>query len=88
METIYPEFALYGDTNERAKTDTVFFPISQVCPRGVSLYCDRQVVKIYITYVALSDPGYMKLQQLLGPFLVDWRTTMHENEFLKIFQEC
>ena len=37
MESIYPEFALYGDTNERARTDTVFFPISQVCPRGVSL---------------------------------------------------
>ena len=37
MESIYPEFALYGGQNERARTDIVFFPISQVCPRGVSL---------------------------------------------------
>ena len=39
-------------------------------------------------YVALSDPDYMKFQQWLGPFHMDWRTTMHENEFLAIFQEC
>ena len=41
-----------------------------------------------IAYAALSDPDYMKFQPLLGPFLVDWRTTMHANGFLTIFQEC
>ena len=37
MKNIYPELALYGSTNESARTDTVFFPISQVCTRGVTL---------------------------------------------------
>ena len=39
-------------------------------------------------YVALSDPGSMKFQQWLGPFHMDWRTTMHANRLLTIFQEC
>ena len=38
-------------------------------------------------YVALSDPGFMKFQQRLGPFQMDWRTTMHANGLLTIFQE-
>ena len=38
-------------------------------------------------YVALSDPDSMKFQQWLGPFHMDWRTTMHENWFLSIFLE-
>ena len=37
MESIYPELALCGSKNECARTDTVFFPISQVCTRGVTL---------------------------------------------------
>ena len=42
MESIYPELALYGSKNERARTDTVFLPISEVCDGTVSLYteCD------------------------------------------------
>ena len=40
------------------------------------------------TYVALSDADSMKFQQLLGPFHMDWRTTMHANGLLTIFQEC
>ena len=39
-------------------------------------------------YVALSDPDSMKFQQWLGPFHMDWRTTIHANGFLTIFQEC
>ena len=36
-----------------------------------------------------EDPwDYMKFQQWLGPFLVDWITTMHANAFLTIFQQC
>ena len=38
-----------------------------------------------VSYVA--DTDYMKFQQLLGPFLVDWRTTMHADKFLTTFQE-
>ena len=34
---IYPELARYSSKNECARTDTVFFPISQVCTRGVTL---------------------------------------------------
>ena len=42
---------------------------------------------IFRSYVALSDPDYMKFQQWLGPFLVDWRIIMHANGLLTIFQE-
>ena len=37
MESIYPELALCGSKNECGRTETVFFPISQVCTRGVTL---------------------------------------------------
>ena len=52
MQSIYPEFALYGGKNECAKSDTVFFPISQVCPMGVSLKT-QQVRKIFLKTIAL-----------------------------------
>ena len=41
-----------------------------------------------ITYVALSNPDCMKLQQWILPFHMDWRTTMLANGFLTIFREC
>ena len=37
MKSTYPELALCGRTNECARTDTVFFPISKVCKDTVSL---------------------------------------------------
>ena len=37
MESIYTELALYGSQNEGARTDNVFFPISEVCNSTVSL---------------------------------------------------
>ena len=37
IKSIYAELALSGGKNERAVTDTVFSPISQVCTRGVIL---------------------------------------------------
>ena len=40
IKSIYPELALYGSKNEGATTDTVFFPISQVCTRGPFLNMD------------------------------------------------
>ena len=41
MESIYPDLALCGRTNECARTDTVFFPISEVSKRTVSLLMSR-----------------------------------------------
>ena len=37
MESIYPELALSGSDNECVRTDTVFFPISEVSKGTVSL---------------------------------------------------
>ena len=37
MESIFPELALYGSTNECARTDTVLKLISEVCNGTVSL---------------------------------------------------
>ena len=37
MKSIYPKLALSGGKNEFAVTDTVFFSISQVCTREVTL---------------------------------------------------
>ena len=37
IKNIYPELALYGRKNECARTDTVFFAISQVWAWGVTL---------------------------------------------------
>ena len=36
-----------------------------------------------INYVALSDPDFMKSQQGLGPFHMNWRTTLHAIGLLK-----
>ena len=37
MESLNPEFALYGSRNKCARTDTVSFPISEVCTRRMTL---------------------------------------------------
>ena len=38
MESIYTQLALYGSNNECARTENVFFPISEVCDGTVSLF--------------------------------------------------
>ena len=45
MESIYTELALYGSKNECAKTDNVFFPISEVCDGTVSLI--KRIQKVH-----------------------------------------
>ena len=35
-----------------------------------------------------GDKSVPYFQEEKGPFPVDWRTTMHANGFLMIFQEC
>ena len=47
MESIYPESALCGSQNECARTDNVFFPISQVSTRRVTLFKD------FLTFIIL-----------------------------------
>ena len=37
IKSIYPELALYSSKNGCARTDNVFYPISQVCIRGLTL---------------------------------------------------
>ena len=37
IKSWYSKLSLYSSKNECARTDTVFFPISQVCTRGVTL---------------------------------------------------
>ena len=37
IENIFPELALYGSKHYYARTDTVFFPISEVSESTVSL---------------------------------------------------
>ena len=37
MDGLNPEFALYGFKNECARTDTIFFPLSEVSTRAVTL---------------------------------------------------
>ena len=37
MESIYTELALFGSTNDCARTDSVYLPISEVCNGTVSL---------------------------------------------------
>ena len=48
MESLNPEFALYGNKNEATRTDTVFFPISEVSDgafsQKVSLLCHMALV--------------------------------------------
>ena len=47
IKSIYPELALYGSKNEGARTDTVFFPISQVYTRGVTLTALKPDITIW-----------------------------------------
>ena len=43
MESRYTELALYGSKNECARTDNVYFPISEVCDGTVSLKLDLEL---------------------------------------------
>ena len=52
IKSIYIELALNGRKNECAMTDTVFFPISQVCTRGVTL---RVTLDALLTFLKSGD---------------------------------
>ena len=59
MKSIYSDLALYGSTNECARTVTVFFSISQVCTRVVTLLTLRlrfqKVKQGFLTPMEVSD---------------------------------
>ena len=44
MESIYTKLALYGSKNDCARTDNVFFPISEVCDGTASLAQKRKKI--------------------------------------------
>ena len=48
MENIYPKLALCGRTNECARTDTVFFPISGVSEGMISLMTFLKKIMVLI----------------------------------------
>ena len=62
---------------------SLFFTRLKVCLKTLKI----PIKFAEILYVALSDPDSMKFQQGLGPFHMDWRTTMHAKGFLTIFTE-
>ena len=53
MESIYADLALCGSTNECARTDIVFFTISEVCDGTVSLFNKKLYTEIDI-YLVLN----------------------------------
>ena len=44
MESIYTELALYGSKNECARTENIFFSISEICDGMVSLTTQRLLI--------------------------------------------
>ena len=46
IKSIYPDLAFYSSKNECARTDIVFFPISQVCSRGVTLLKSFRILNV------------------------------------------
>ena len=60
MESLNPEFALNDIKNKCARTDTIFFPISQVCTRGVTLHlplpcsCHNSPATLYVCIAPVS----------------------------------
>ena len=68
MESIYTELALYGSKNECARTDNVYFPISEVCNGRVSLVnmlpLERYVLKEIVLIALLQNESWNKYLML------------------------
>ena len=75
MESICTELALYGSINEFARTDNVFFPISEVCDDKVSLglVCGRTPLSIC----------FFVVKELQGPRIVQSIIVTHPTIGLK-----
>ena len=48
IRSIYPELALFSSKHEGARTDIVFFPISEVCTRGFTLMICNYAYQLYL----------------------------------------
>ena len=55
MESIYTELALYGSTNECARTNTIFLTISEVCDSMVSLSEMHLLTRNLISHCSVSN---------------------------------
>ena len=70
--SIYSKFALDGSNNECAWTDTVFFPISQVCPMGVTLsvYGTFRLKCVVIRAQGSNSTCFVRLEVLIAHVFV------------------
>ena len=59
MKSKYTKLALCDNKNECARTDTVFFPISQVYTRGVTL-CQNVHVNLSLA-LCIYVPSFMSI---------------------------
>ena len=57
IKSIYPELALYSSKNGCVRTDTVFFPISEVSGRAFSLR-ENKTKSVFVIY----GPKYNSFQ--------------------------
>ena len=53
IESMYTELALYGSKIECARTDNVFFPISEVCDGTVSLI-SINIIAVIINIIIIN----------------------------------
>ena len=74
MESIYAELALYGSKNYYARTDNVFFPISEVCDdiRFPFIFTHKSystIIHIHFEFILdrkiKSSPNILYLDQLV-----------------------
>ena len=78
MESIYTKLALYGTKNECARTDNVFYPISEVCIGTVSL-------TIWVGWV---DPEQQNFKfAFLCQVIKFWNYVIHSTHGQKLFLE-
>ena len=80
MESIYPELALCGRKNECARTDTVFFSISEVSEGTVSLLAQKGTKNAILSHIwpkiATSETTLFSSLYSKEPFCINqfgWR---------------
>ena len=60
MESIYTELALYGSKNDCARTDNVYFPISEVCNGTILLNKGCKIAEHKKRQILQGSGGYTK----------------------------
>ena len=80
MESLRPEFAFYAIKIKFPMTDTVIFPISEVCTRGVTLeslwqqYCHLSQNTQLATDFGFSGPFFAKCNSFLQTISLSIKT--------------